>query len=141
MLAIACNTLHSFLDDNESSDLIHLPRVVAAEVPPAEIPLVLCTSTSKQFGLHRRFFPCAYPEPQTQLQIDRIIEQILKGADQQAIIQELLRILQAQTASTLILGCTELSLFTKDLSLCNKLVIDPLEITTIKILEKSFSKK
>ena len=139
VLAIACNTLHAFLDEGEDlTDLIHLPQILAMEIPQTEIPLVLCTSTSVQFGLHKQFFPCTYPDSHTQLQIDKIIEQILKGTDQQAIIHELLKILQAHSASTIILGCTELSLFTKHLLLCNRLIIDPLEIVANKILEKSF---
>ncbi len=141
VLAIACNTLHAFLDkDDDLTDLIHLPRALAMEIPQTEIPLVLCTSTSMQFGLHKQFFPCVYPDSQTQSQIDKIIDQILKGSEQQAIIQEFLKILQAQAASTIILGCTELSLFTKQLLSCNKLIIDPLEIVANKILEKSFLK-
>ncbi len=139
ILAIACNTLHAFLDENEDlTDLIHLPRALAMEIPQTETPLVLCTSTSMQFGLHKRFFPCVYPDSQTQSQVDKVIDQILKGTDQQTIIQELLQIVQAQSANTIILGCTELSLFTKHLSSCNKRIIDPLEIVTNKILEKSF---
>jgi len=55
-----------------------------------------------------------------------------------APINELLRILQAQEATTVILGCTELSLFTKDLEPCNKIIIDPVEILAKKIVEKSF---
>lgn len=139
VLAIACNTLHAFLDEDEDlSDLIHLPKVLAAEIPTGEVPLVLCTSTSVKFGLHKKYFSCEYPTPQMQLRIDKIIDQILKGADQQTVIKELIEILQDPTASTIILGCTELSIFTKHLSLPNKLIIDPLEIVAKKILEKSF---
>lgn len=141
VLAIACNTLHAFLDEGEDlADLIHLPKVTAMEIPQGEIPLVLCTSTSVQFGLHKRFFPCIYPTAEVQMQVDRIIDQILKGEEQQRIIEELLQIIEVQTANTVVLGCTELSIFTKYLSSCDKSIIDPLEITAKKILETSFSK-
>lgn len=141
LLAIACNTLHAFLDNNEDlTDLIHLPLSIATELPRGEIPLVLCTSTSLRFGLHRRYFPCAYPKPQTQLKIDRIIDKILKGAEPQGILEELVRILNQQTEKTVILGCTELSLLTKPLSTSGKLIIDPLEIVANKLLITSFSK-
>ncbi len=141
VLAIACNTLHAFLDESEDLiDLIHLPKVIVTEIPTSEIPLVLCTTTSVQFGLHKRFFPCIYPSSQTQKQIDRLMDQILKGSEQQAIIQDLLKILRAETANTIILGCTELSLFTKQLSPLNKLIIDPLEIVAKKVLRKKFFK-
>ncbi|CUI17414.1 Asp/Glu/Hydantoin racemase family protein [Candidatus Protochlamydia naegleriophila] len=138
ILAIACNTLHAFLDDEDELDLIHLPRVLATEVTDVE-PLVLCTSTSAQFGLHRRFFACRYPDSTTQKKVDQMIDQILKGEERQKIVEELKELLQSQDAKAIILGCTELSLFTAQLSLPNKLIIDPLEVVANKILEKSFS--
>ncbi len=137
VLAIACNTLHAFLEEDEI-DLVHLPKTVAMEIPEAEVPLVLCTTTSMQFGLHKQFFPCVYPDPDTQMQIDKIIGQILKGTDQQIIIDALLKIISVQTNTTVVLGCTELSLFTRYLAPCNKLIVDPLEIAANKIVEKSF---
>ncbi len=79
ILAIACNTLHVFLDENDDlSDLIHLPQVLAGEMQSTESPLILCTSTSAQYGLHSKFIPCIYPDTQTQLQVDLLIEQNLK---------------------------------------------------------------
>lgn len=139
ILAIACNTLHAFLDEkDELEDLIHLPRVLAKEIPSFEKPLVLCTSTSTKFGLHKRFFPCTYPDCQTQDQVDEIIDQILQGKDRSVVLEKLQKLLEAQTEKVVILGCTELSLFTASLSLPNKLIIDPLEVVANKILEKSF---
>ncbi|MFZ0564753.1 MAG: aspartate/glutamate racemase family protein [Chlamydiales bacterium] len=140
ILAIACNTLHAFLDENDDkADFIHLLKVVAKAIPSeSDIPLVLCTSTSARFGLHKRFFACRYPDSQAQLKIDRIIDKVLKGQNQKIIIQDLLTVLQFQPENAIILGCTELSLFKKDLSLPSKLIIDPLEILANKIVEKSF---
>lgn len=141
VLAIACNTLHAFLDEkDELNDLIHLPRVLAKEIPLTEKPLVFCTSTSAQFGLHKQFFSCTYPDSQTQRQVDSIIDQILQGIDRKVILERLEKLLQAQVESTVVLGCTELSLFTTDLSSTNKRIIDPLEVVANKILEKAFSK-
>lgn len=140
ILAIACNTLHVFLDgEDKQDDLVHLPQVLAAEVTNVEDPLVLCTSTSAQFGLHRRFFSCRYPDSATQKRVDQLIDHILKGEDRQTILEELKRLIQSQDTMTIILGCTELSLFTAQLSLPNKQIIDPLEIVANQILEKSFS--
>lgn len=135
VLAIACNSLHAFLNEDDE-DIIYLPRVVSDEIPKSELPLILCTSTSVQFGVHKKFFPCVYPNWETQLQIDSIIDRILKGEMQ--IGAELLTIIRAQTAHTIVLGCTELSLFTKSLFLSDRKIIDPIEITAKKILEKSF---
>lgn len=139
ILAIACNTLHAFLDEkDELSDLVHLPQVLAEEVSFSQQPLVLCTSTSARFGVHKQFLPCLYPDAQTQQEVDEIIDQILRGADQSVILEKLNSLLQAQTAPTVILGCTEFSLFSAHLSVSNKRIIDPLEVMANKILEKSF---
>lgn len=141
VLAIACNTLHAFLEEqDELDDLIHLPRSLAEKIPRLEKPLVLCTSTSTQFGLHKRFFPCVYPDLQTQGQVDEIIDQILQGIDQKIVLERLEKLLRAQIEKTVILGCTELSLFTDSLCIPNKLIIDPLEVVAQKIVEKSFLK-
>lgn len=141
VLAIACNTLHAFLNkDEDLMDLVHLPQVLATAIPLSEIPLVLCTSTSRQYGIHKQYFPCVYPDSNSQLQVDKIIDQILKGADQQTIIRQLLNLLQVQTNRTIILGCTELSLFAKYFLPSDKQIIDPLEVVANKILEISFFK-
>jgi aspartate racemase len=142
ILALACNTLHAFLDEQEDlSDFISLPHVVAEAVPLSENPLVLCTSTSVQFGLHQQFFPCHYPDNLTQKQVDGMIDHILMGKDSQQMIESLKELIQAQTAKTIVLGCTELSLFSSELILNNKLIIDPLEIIANKIIETSFLNK
>jgi aspartate racemase len=141
VLAIACHTLHAFLDQkDELSDLVHLPHTLAEKVLLSDNPLVFCTSTSMQFGLHRQFFPCIYPDVQTQQEVDGIIDQVLKGADKSIVLEKLEGLIQAQNGNTVILGCTELSLFSAQLSVPNKLIIDPLELVAIKLLEKSFLK-
>jgi aspartate racemase len=138
VLAIACNTLHAFLDDKEDfTDLVLLPQEVALEIPVYETPLVLCTSTSVQFEVHKQFFPCVYPDSKTQLQIDGIIERILKG--DMKVVEELSMIISSQNVKTIVLGCTELSLLTKGLS-CDQKIIDPLEIIAKKLLQQSFLK-
>lgn len=140
VLSIACNTLHAFLDKEEDfENLVHLPKEVFQEIPPFEVPLVLCTSTSAICALHQKFFPCMYPDAQTQKKVDEIIDRALKGEERKAIAQELLQLIDAQTASTVVLGCTELSLLYKDLSTCTKFLIDPLEIAAKKVLQKYFN--
>lgn len=141
ILAIACNTLHAFLKkEEEVDDLVHLTQSLTEEIPLFEKPLVFCTSTSTQFGLHKSFFPCTYPDWQTQKQVDKIIDHILQRRDQKIVLEKLEKLLQAQTEKTVILGCTELSLFKDSLSVPNKLIIDPLEIVAKKILKRSFLK-
>lgn len=139
VLAIACNTLHAFLDkEDDLNDLVHLPRSVATTIPDSEKPLIFCTSTSSRFGLHQQFFDCCYPDSETQREIDCVINQILKGVNNEIILEELRRLIRAQDAQQIVLGCTELSLFSSQLALPNKLIIDPLEVVAKKILEKVF---
>jgi aspartate racemase len=139
VLAIACNTLHAFLDEEvELNDLVLFPRTLADELSLSDKPLVFCTSTSVQFGLHKQFFPCIYPNTQTQQEVDGIIDQILRGADRSILLERLEKLLHAQTTNKVVLGCTELSLFSAHLSVPNKQIIDPLEVMAKKILQKVF---
>ncbi|MBI5273937.1 MAG: aspartate/glutamate racemase family protein [Chlamydiales bacterium] len=138
IMAIACNTLHAFLDNEETRyELILLPQLVIEELQSDDVPTVLCSSTSRKTDLHRRFFPCIYPDLQTQVTIDDLIDDILKG-NEEHVIEKLLKVIERIPSTTIILGCTELSLFSKDLSSCNKRIIDPLDLLAIKILKKSF---
>lgn len=142
VLAIACNTLHNFLDANqERGDLINLPRILGEELCSEEMSLVLCTNTSRENNMHRQFFECIYPEASVQIKVDEIIDRILQSADSHLIVTDLLALIEQANASTVILGCTELSLFTKELAVSSKKVIDPLEILAQKILEKSFKNR
>lgn len=142
VLAIACNTLHAFLEDDEDlTNLIHLPKILATEVSQVDTPLVLCTSTAVRFGIHKQFFSCEYPSSIVQEAIDRIINQILKGINKDIVVRELLEIIKKQRENTIILGCTELSLLSNQLGLINKRIIDPFEIVAQKILKRSFLQK
>lgn len=142
VLAIACNTLHNFLDaDQDREDLINLPRMLGEELSSEEMPLVLCTTTSRENNIHKKFLECSYPEPFIQIKVDKIIDRILQGAGSHQIVTDLLTLIEKGTASTVILGCTELSLFANELAVSNKKVIDPLEILAKKILEKSFKSR
>lgn len=140
VLAIACNTLHAFLDQwEDQKDLVHLPNSLVNIIPPAEIPLVLCTTTSVKFGLHKQYFRCDYPNPEMQRSIDTIIDRVLRGSDEEIIVQDLLDVLQNHTSKTIILGCTELSLFAPRLQNLNKTIIDPLEVAANELLRISFN--
>lgn len=141
VIAIACNTLHNFLDlDQDQEDLLNLPRLLGEALRSEESPLVFCTTTSREKEMHKKFFDCTYPEPSIQTKVDDIIDRILRGMESDQIIVDLLALIEQSNASTVILGCTELSLFTQKLTISSKKVIDPLEILAKKILEKSFSR-
>jgi aspartate racemase len=140
ILAIACNTVHAFLDPKDDQpDLVHLPRSVAASIPPGEIPLVLCTTTSARFGLHRRFFPCDYPKERDQKEIDQLIDLILQNVGAEKVLPRLQQFIESQPNSSIVLGCTELSLYSSRLQ-GNKRILDPIEIAAEKIVQLSFYK-
>jgi aspartate/glutamate racemase len=73
--------------------------------------------------------------------VDEIIDQTLKGSDRVAILQALEELVALQHADVVILGCTELSLFASQLTMNNKLIIDPLDLISRKILSRVFSNK
>ena len=84
---------------------------------------------------------CNYPTPAIQTQVDAIIDRILQGAENVSIVKDLLQVIEGVTAPTIVLGCTELSLFMKELSASTKRIVDPLEIMARKLLEKSFTNR
>jgi len=47
----------------------------------------------------------------------------------------------SETASSIVLGCTELSIYRKELSDSSKKIVDPLEILAGKLLDYSFKNK
>ncbi|OGN64654.1 MAG: hypothetical protein A3E80_04320 [Chlamydiae bacterium RIFCSPHIGHO2_12_FULL_49_9] len=140
VIGIACNTLHAFLDEDEDhrSDLVRLPQIAAEAIPLSEIPLVLGTSTSMQFELYQKCFPCTYPDAVAQAEVDKIIAQILKGKEPDKVVEELRTLIKAQNADTILLGCTELSLYANEFLACKKTIIDPLNLMARKLINKSF---
>lgn len=66
IVAIACNTLHEFLDMKQTSSMlfVHMINEVATLLKKKQIlkPLILCSSTSAKCQLHKSFFECLYPD-------------------------------------------------------------------------------
>lgn len=140
LLAIACNTLHSFLSPTEmkSQDLIQMPSLVKLQIKREEKPLILCTSTSRRFEIYSKDFECSYPDFKTQNQIDWIIEEILRG---KSVLKNLKSLIEKQNSSCIILGCTELSLYTDKLNIFGKTIVDPLSLLAKTLIQKSFGDK
>lgn len=137
VIGIACNTLHAFLDEDDlSSDLIHLHQVLAENIKKTS--LVLCTSTSRRFALHKRFISSIYPDLEIQNQLNVLIQQILIHGKQIRLAKELQSIVNHVEQETVILGCTELSLYADLISSTTKTIIDPLKILSNEIIKKSF---
>ena len=132
VIGIACNTLHAFLDSSE--EILWIPKLVA-EKSQFETPLILCTSTSLHSDLYAKYMPCCYPDPSTQKEIDTLITQILKGG---CALEKLQTLINQQEANVIVLGCTELSLYAKDLEVPNKKIIDPLRLLAETLIQKSY---
>ncbi len=139
-LGIACNTLHAFLEPQElkSTDLLRLPQLARAEIPAFATPLVLNTSTSRRLSLYSKEFPCRYPNQPVQRELDELIIQILKGID---VLAQLQALISAQDEEVILLGCTELSLYTSRLTESSQKIIDPLKILAKKLIKTSMKKE
>lgn len=136
-IVIACNTLHSFLDDSfKAPQFFHLIEGTASELTSA--PLLLCSSTSKRMKIHERVFPCIYPD--NQQEVDDLIDLILAGHHEKAVRERLVNLIAASEANEVVLGCTELSLLHDDapLNVKDKKIVDPSWVAAKKIIHQIF---
>lgn len=123
--AIACNTLHAFLPSiPRHIHLIHMIEETAVFIREKgwKRPLILCTSTSAEARLHERFFPCRYPDPSLQAEIDTLIDRILA---EECLKKCAGRLNSLCGDETIVLGCTELSLLNERAKLNFKNLCDP----------------
>ena len=138
-IVIACNTLHSYIDDSVRSDsLVHLMKTTADFLSfekPNIKPFVLCTTTSAEFKLHERYFECGYPSIEHQIEIDNLIEKVLKGKHDKGAAATLEQIIlsEAKTEQKVVLGCTELSLLLHEYPILQDRILDPCDLAVKKI--------
>lgn len=140
VIGISCNTLHAFLKN--AKDVVHVAQVLRDEMQSKkypELPLVLCTSTSKEQQVHAKFFSCRYPSKSIQKEIDQIIDDVLAGKEVEELGNRFNNLIQGCKEKVIVLGCTELSLLRDFLDSTKKVIIEPLQLLAPKILEKSFS--
>jgi len=137
---IACNTLHCFLDEGEDKDpcWMHLMKITAEFLSANRIekaPLTLCTTTSREYRIHEKYFPCVFPSKKNQEKIDKIIEEILKGKQHSQTARELNEILHSEKKEEqhVILGCTELSLLYSEYPIDTTLIVDPCTLAIEKV--------
>jgi aspartate racemase len=133
IIAIACNTLHSFLPDlPKSLQLVHLIEETGNYLEKNNIdsPLMLCSNTSAEEKVHSKFFSCRYPERAKQIEVDEIINQVLRGEDFGKISERLDALCGDEMV---VLGCTELSLLNEKAPLKHKKICDPNQIVAEKI--------
>lgn len=154
--AIACNTLHEFLDPAAAKPrfFLHMIEETASTLKQSQIEsvLVLCSTTAAEGRLHRKYFDCLYPDPDFQIKVQSCIDQILAGKqsreDAKALVSQLnAYLVGAREAKIgLVLGCTEFSVFNEQFPLqLNGLdarfrILDPNEIIAEKICRLVFNK-
>jgi aspartate racemase len=144
LCAIACNTLHTFLDHRhtwEKGTFVHLIEEIEKELKKENYPstLVICTSASRQKKLFDHLPNCFYIEKEKQKQLDQIIEEILKHKYDKNISEKIYHLLQQTSATHLLLGCTEFSVLHHDYPIAGK-VVDPLWILAEKLADLSYQK-
>ncbi len=155
--AIACNTLHEFLDPSitKPRSFLHMIEETAWMLKQNQIEntLVLCSTTAAECQLHKKYFDCQYPSQAFQTQVQSCIDQILAGKqskeDAQALVNQLNAYLaeQGDAKIGLVLGCTEFSVFNEQFPLLlNGLdtrfcVVDPNQIVAEKICRLVFKNK
>ena len=146
-VAIACNTLHSFLKEKNDRfvDMIIETKRHIKGVSPEKV-LVLCTNTSKENNLYS-IENAVFPGEKEQRIVDDIIYQILQGNCTLHVKGRLEGLVKKILASNrrieaTLLGCSELSVLqtTSPLQHLNIPIIDPLNILSAKLCEYCFNR-
>ncbi|MEN9343753.1 MAG: hypothetical protein RLZZ453_540 [Chlamydiota bacterium] len=146
LIAIACNTLHTYLPEVslEGVDLVHIADPVKAKIGSEKIDtlLVFCTQTSRQKELYQHL-ATHIVYPQDQERIGAIIDRVIGGQKER---QDALWLQQESChhagVQAVLLGCTELSeLHAAHPINPNKIaVLDPLVLLAKRVSEISFGK-
>jgi len=137
-LAIACNTLHSFLPKKTPKGfpkLINMLEETRRVLLKQKMALILCTSTSRQAKLHN--LPCKSQYPEAQHTLDQVIDDILRigpSPTQREALENLIKD-EADECDAVVLGCTELSLLQEyhPVSFPGIDLIDPMETVADKL--------
>lgn len=132
-IAIACNTLHAFVDTKRFAQLISVIQVTEEALVEQGYGrvLVLASGTSAASQLYR--FPGAL-WPRDQGRVDRLIDRVLAGEAAPPILEELTLLLaKEQEVDVVLLGCSELSVLAQSWDPpCP--VIDPMDLLAKKLL-------
>lgn len=123
---IACNTLHCYLDDIKiPNTFVHLMEECKKVLH--QKPIVLCSSTSKYYQVHRKYFACDYPHDEMQPRLDQLIDELMAHEPTNAIYAKFKSILDTFPGRQIFLGCTEFSLLSPFFEDTNH-IVDPLRI-------------
>lgn len=119
--AIACNTLHAYLDFQSALEIVHIMKETDRLLVEEKIQhsLVLCSSTSAKSLIHQAYLNCCYPPDEWQVEVDDLIDCILTGKETVHDVYQLIRSIRSFCSTLslsqdesfgIVLGCTEFSL-------------------------------
>ena len=138
VVAIACNTLHAFLEAvPQSIELIHMIEETKKYLKKRTVnaPLVLCSTTSANKKLHRQYFTCEYANRNFQEMLDKMISKITHGEELSSLSRELSINLPNKP---ILLGCTEFSYLHARYPINAEKVYDPNIIVAERLAEIFF---
>lgn len=157
VVGIACNTSHYFIKElleNNKTQLLNMPKLTLDYCKKNKIDKILVLSTLGTINAkiyEDDFYSennVIYPTRESAISLHRIIYDIKNSSslDSKCIESRIKSIIQELTASepannkhvAIILGCTELSIFSNQLrEITNISIIDPLEILAFCLIKKS----
>ena len=125
----------------EGVKLIHLVQETKDYLNrhPMKKPLILCSSTSAKYALHAQFFPCEYPDTETQKKLDTLIAQVNAGGCLQEAAGLLAQLIEG--IDTVVLGCSELSVIHQRHPLFHPNLCDPMQIIAEKLCKLTKNKE
>lgn len=133
---IACNTLHCYLEGIElPNTFVDLLKETAKVLKKP--PVVFCSSTSRSNQIHRRYFDCGYPSLPIQIEIDRLIDDLMADEPSQAVYEKFMQLAQSFEQNQIVLGCTEFSVL-NDYFPLGQNIVDPLKVIAKKLCELHF---
>ena len=118
--AIACNTLHAFIEETYGITFVHMIEELAKAVKSSTVvgSLVLGSMTSRNYDLHGQYFTCCYPDDELQLEAYHLMNKVLAGKADQTDTEKLMHDINLKLSFCqkekkgeigLVLGCTEFS--------------------------------
>jgi aspartate racemase len=143
VVGIACNTLHTLLEDIEFSrkNFIHIVDAVFynAEQNNVEKILILATSTTVKSKLYASdgFLESVYPDKQEQKLVDQIITNVLEDKVDSKDSKTLSDLISNYDVDGVVLGCTEIPVLHEEFPIN----FDGLALNTTKILAENLVKK
>jgi aspartate racemase len=146
IVGIACNTLHTLLEEIEFSreKFVHIVDAVFDRAKQSKVKknLILATSTTVKSKLYASdgFIECVYPDKQEQKLIDQIISNVLEAKIQLKDSKTLSDIINNYEVDGVVLGCTELPVLHEKFPIdFNGLVLNTTKILAKSLVKKSFS--